>query len=1008
MGMNSDIASGSNSNTNIKDPVEEIMKSHFNSASAVYSDSQALPGEDIGAADISRQIEESQQMIMALTADYLAVYMIDPIADRAEVLKLDKVIKNRVDTIPESFSYSRMFKAYAENRILAEDREGFLNAVMPEALIRMFSSGRAKYELNYRIFADGEQKYYSGLFIRISKPEEPLKLIVGFRNIDDVIDIQKQTRNEGLYSAYTAVSDAYLSMHRVNVKKNTYSAIKTTDAIIRHTIPGSNRYDENVQSIIKGLAKEESYKSAMEFLDITTLNERMKGRIHLTIRFEGRIAGTCRLHFFKENEDESGNLEHVIFAVEVTDEDKFQSVFDVLARGFQNVFWINPKDGAARILKLDGYVTKGLEKENHKYNSFPYSVLLKQYIKDRVYEEDQQYLYDKLNIDKLREVFADRDEYIGNYRVQIDGRMHHYQYSYIRISNTDYLVAGFQNIDSIIEEHIEAEKKEKAKDEALRQQQEANQKEEQEHAEVISSLSTIYSTIFRADLDTHHYEVLTSVPLMGNVAGAVGRFDDVKEAIINAFMSEEHKAAMREFLDINTLSERLQGINTVATEYRNPDGRWFQARFIVKRRDEQGAVHEVLYVARDYTDEKEKELSQKRQLAQALEAAQQASKAKSTFLNSMSHDIRTPMNAIIGFTSLAQAHITEQKQVQDYLTKISTSGTHLLNLINDILDMSRIESGTVKLEEKPVHLPDFLKDLCTMIQGLVNAKNQSLIINMQDVIHEDVITDKLRLNQVLINIVGNAVKFTPSGGEIIVGLIEKNCSLNDCATYEFSVKDNGIGMSQEFIGHIFDTFSREHNSTVSGIQGTGLGMAITKNIVDMMGGDIQVESEEGKGSVFRVTINMRLAEEPVADEAAIQEAAAKNHDYSGRHVLLVEDNELNREIATAILEEMGMVVASVGDGDEAVAAIVNAEADKYDLVLMDIQMPKMDGYTATREIRTLRDNRKANIPIVAMTANAFYEDRQRAFASGMNGHIIKPISIKGIADALDTIFAGTT
>ena len=1008
MGMNSDIASGNNSNTNIKDPVEEIMKSHFNSASAVYSDSQALPGEDIGAADISRQIEESQQMIMALTADYLAVYMIDPIADRAEILKLDKVIKNRVDTIPESFSYSRMFKAYAENRILAEDREGFLNAVMPEALIRMFSSGRAKYELNYRIFANGEQKYYSGLFIRISKPEEPLKLIVGFRNIDDVIDIQKQTRNEGLYSAYTAVSDAYLSMHRVNVKKNTYSAIKTTDAIIKYTIPGSNRYDENVQSIIKGLAKEESYKLAMEFLDITTLNERMKGRIHLTTRFEGRIAGTCRLHFFKENEDESGNLEHVIFAVEVTDEDKFQSVFDVLARGFQNVFWINPKDGAARILKLDGYVTKGLEKENHKYNSFPYSVLLKQYIKDRVYEEDQQYLYDKLNIDKLREVFADRDEYIGNYRVQIDGRMHHYQYSYIRISNTDYLVAGFQNIDSIIEEHIEAEKKEKAKEEALRQQQEANLKEEQEHAEVISSLSTIYSTIFRADLDTHHYEVLTSVPLMGNVAGAVGRFDDVKEAIINAFMSEEHKAAMRDFLDINTLSERLQGINTVATEYRNPDGRWFQARFIVKRRDEQGAVHEVLYVARDYTDEKEKELSQKRQLAQALEAAQQASKAKSTFLNSMSHDIRTPMNAIIGFTSLAQAHITEQKQVQDYLTKISTSGTHLLNLINDILDMSRIESGTVKLEEKPVHLPDFLKDLCTMIQGLVNAKNQSLIINMQDVIHEDVITDKLRLNQVLINIVGNAVKFTPSGGEIIVGLIEKNCSLNDCATYEFSVKDNGIGMSQEFIGHIFDTFSREHNSTVSGIQGTGLGMAITKNIVDMMGGDIQVESEEGKGSVFRVTINMRLAEEPVADEAAIQEAAAKNHDYSGKRVLLVEDNELNREIATAILEEMGMVVASVGDGDEAVAAIVNAEADKYDLVLMDIQMPKMDGYTATREIRTLRDNRKANIPIVAMTANAFYEDRQRAFASGMNGHIIKPISIKGIAEALDTIFAGTT
>ncbi len=890
MGIDSNISVDS-TNIGIMDPVEHIMKEYFNSPSTTYRKATDSSDKDTDAADIDRQIKESQQMLMALTADYVAVYMIDPIADRADVLKLDGRIKARVSETPTSFSYSKLFKAYAANRILEEDREGFLSAVMTEALISRFSKERDKHELNFRIFADGRQQHYSGLFIRISKQEEPLRLIAGFRNIDDVIDIQKQTRNEGIYSAYTAVSDAYLSMHRVNVKKNTYSEIKTTDAIRRFELQDSNCFDDNVRSIIKGLAKEESYKTALDFLDITTLSERMKGRIHITTRFEGRIAGSCRFHFFKENDDAEGNLEHVIFAVEVTDEDKFQSVFDVLARGFQNVFWINPCDGTARILKLDGYVTKGLEKENHKYNSFSYEVLLKQYIKDRVYEEDRQYLYDKLNIDKLREMFADRDEYIGNYRVLIDGSIHHYQFSYSRISNTDYLVAGFQNIDSIIEEHIEAEKKERAKEEA-------HQREMQRQA-------------------------------------------------------QEHQ----------------------------------------------------------------------QQLALALEAAQQASRAKSTFLNSMSHDIRTPMNAIIGFTSLAQAHIDEQKKVQDYLSKISTSSSHLLSLINDILDMSRIESGTVKLDEKPVHMPEMLDDLHTMLQGLVNDKNQNLSIDMQDVVHEDVITDKLRLNQVLINIAGNAVKFTQPGGNIAIRLTEKPCDLKDCTTYQFSVRDNGIGMSKEFLGHIFDTFSREHNSTVSGIQGTGLGMAITKNIVDMMGGDIQVESEEGKGSVFTVTLNMRLAEEPVSaktldkaltadtavshstsDEDAKQEDTRKHLDYRGKRVLLAEDNELNREIATALLEEMGLEVDSVDDGDVAVAAIDKSAAGRYDLVLMDIQMPKMDGYTATREIRTLRNNKKANIPIVAMTANAFYEDRQKAFASGMNGHIIKPIDMKAIARTLDAIF----
>ena len=394
---------------------------------------------------------------------------------------------------------------------------------------------------------------------------------------------------------------------------------------------------------------------------------------------------------------------------------------------------------------------------------------------------------------------------------------------------------------------------------------------------------------------------------------------------------------------------------------------------------------------------------QQKEMALALAAAEQSNRAKTVFLNSMSHDIRTPMNAIIGFAALAQAHIDDTRQVQDYLKKINTSSTHLLSLINDILDMSRIESGTVKLEEKPIHIPDLLNDLRTMIQGLVNGRKQNLFIDIQDVRNENIMADKLRLNQVLINIVSNAIKFTPVGGDIMIRLVEKASSKANYATYEISIKDNGIGMSQEFLSHVFDTFAREHSATVSGIQGTGLGMAITKNIVDMMGGSIQVESQEGKGTKFVVTLSFRLPEPVKAVEQGVV-ATQEEYDFTGRRILLVEDNELNREIAATILKDMGIEVDTAEDGLEAVNIIHRAPEDKYDLIFMDIQMPKMDGYMATREIRTLKNNEKANIPIVAMTANAFEKDKRKAMESGMNGHIAKPLDIGIIKQTLAEVF----
>ncbi|MDE6659796.1 MAG: transporter substrate-binding domain-containing protein [Eubacterium sp.] len=386
-----------------------------------------------------------------------------------------------------------------------------------------------------------------------------------------------------------------------------------------------------------------------------------------------------------------------------------------------------------------------------------------------------------------------------------------------------------------------------------------------------------------------------------------------------------------------------------------------------------------------------------------LVAAQQANRAKTTFLNSVSHDIRTPMNAIIGFTTLAINHIESKETVHNYLDKIMTASNHLLNLINDVLDMSRIESGKVSIKEEEVSIHDLVQDLNTIVQSDIQAKQFDFSVDEKNITNEMIMCDKLRLNQVLLNLLSNAMKYTNAGGTIRFNIIQTASDANGYASYEFRIKDTGIGMSEEFLKHLFEPFEREQTSTVSGIQGTGLGLSITKTIIELMNGTVDVKSEVGKGTEFIVSFRFKSVEQVEKIESENDTAEETQETLEGKRILLVEDNLINQEIAKGILEDTGLIIDAVDDGTKAVETMQNVEAGTYELILMDIQMPIMDGYEATRQIRALEDPIKSTVPIVAMTANVFSDDEQKAIDVGMNGHITKPIDVVKLMDTLNGI-----
>jgi len=638
------------------------------------------------------------------------------------------------------------------------------------------------------------------------------------------------------------------------------------------------------------------------------------------------------------------------------------------------------------------------------------------------------------------------------------------------------------------------------------------------------------------DLEEDSYAYLSGAGPINTDIPMEGVYSDIIELHAADIIGDEAREAFRQFGQIETLRENLADKDSIVHEChvtRQGKEEWEHLTAVcLGRRD--GMPVRVLYVRQNATEQVRRQQEQTRTLQDALMQAQHANQAKTTFLSNMSHDIRTPMNAIIGFATIAASHMERTDQVKDCLQKILSSSNHLLGLINDILDMSRIESGKLQIHNQECNIPELMHNLVNIIQPQVKAKQLEMFIDTFEVVNEDVIADPLKLNQIFINLMGNAVKYTPAGGTVSFRISQHTTFKHGWGDYVFTVKDNGIGMSKEFVEHIFEPFERESTATRSGIQGAGLGMAITKNIVDMMGGEITVESEVGKGSTFTVRIPLQLQDmvkteehikelkglrslvvdndlnvcdsvskmlksiglcsewttsgreavyrarsaheegnpyhtyiidwqmpemsgietarkirgvvgedapiiiltaydwtdiEDEAKEAGVTAFCAKplfmsdlkaallaannldgkaaetetawtKTDYSGRRLLLVEDNELNREIAEVILTEAGFMIETAPDGTDAVAMVERSAEGYYDAVLMDVQMPVMNGYEATKAIRTLPRKDVKALPIIAMTANAMEDDKEAALKSGMNAHIAKPLDIELLMSVL--------
>ena len=1075
--------------------------------------------------DKQNQMDLSRAAIIALGGDFDYISAVDLETREEQIFKYNPAFMDLVPGWDQLKTYRDRMQVICNLFVHPSDRAAFLHDTDLAVLQETLTEESPCKIVNFRELFGSDIVYYQGKYILI-ETENGKGCVVGFRNVNT------ETRTKILQqSVEETISDDYECLLHVDFDSLQEDHYRISSQFSSR-IPGfeqETNYVTRTKLLADTLIHPEDQERFLAEVDPAVVSEKVRGSVPYYVEFRVLLDGEP--HWYQAKYvHHSAHRDHNCAVVGVTNIDEKMAqkarneellkqnlrIIEGVASNFASVLYVDLEDGSFTYHVVQANRREQYDKYAEGGRSFDEAIAA--YVKEEVYENEQASVLEACRLENIRARLTQETQFTETFRT-VDGDRA--KLSQIRVA----LVESKNGVPTAAAVGFSYDEEEVA----------MNYIDQRLRAE--------YEALYLIDLENNEYMRLQLTSHLNFERHLHGVFTKILPQYAKVVLPE-YREIWEKFVDLDFFREYLAEDDRRELVYQvsGAEIEWRRAVMQVIQR-KNGVATMFIWTFQRIDREQAEKLSlletiqkQHEALQQALEMAQSANKAKTVFLNNMSHDIRTPMNAIIGYTGLAASHIDSRELVTEYLKKIGQSSEHLLSLINDILDMSRIESGKMTLNEQEEDLSEVVHTIRSITQSGIAAKNINFLVDVFDVKDEFVVCDKLRINQVLLNVLSNAVKYTPAGGTVSFKVSEHPADTAGYAAYRFAIRDTGIGMSEDFLKTIFDPFTRERTSTVSGIQGTGLGMAISKNIVDMMGGRISITSEENVGTEVVVELDLKLAGEvreeaeealeklkglrglvvdddldacvsvskmlrdvsmrsewcssgkeavfraqtayeegdnfsvyiidwlmpdmngietarrirnvvgdfvPIIiltayDWAEIEEeahkagvtafvnkplflsdlkktlaaccdpdaaapAAEEKADYTGRKLLLVEDNEMNREIACEILEEYGFVIDTAEDGTIAVEKMEKAVPGQYDLILMDIQMPLMDGYEATRRIRAMADPAVAGIPIIAMTANAFEEDRQLALEAGMNEHIAKPIDIPKLMKTLGEI-----
>lgn len=1109
-----------------------------------------------GFRDITAERERREtlsNLIQALALSYQNVYAVNMDTNEAVCYRMNSTIKSRYGQEFAVGDYELNIKMYVENDVYADDRRLF-DKISTIAGVRKLLEGKTTHSFGYRVFRDGKISYFE---CQVVKPNDKRnEFAVGFKNVDEEKkqEIAQQKRIEEAFDAAEkankklryemaiagTLSKDYPDVVLLDLANDTATTIKRHGVIIEEDNRVQRRsYNKTWDNYVEKYVIEEDSEALKAAVSIPSVQSALRNSDEYVCSYRV-VYDDTGVHYFQAlfirmfsafsalSEDSQiilgfRNVDAIVEEERknIKIQEEQLNIIGALSQEYHSLFKIEADTGEISLYRTDG-VGMPPELMGKLMESSDYTSVLAKYIESFIVPEDRERIREATTLEVLAERVPEKGLYKLGYRRNLNGVISYFEMNVVKIADWSGHVTYIMGLRDV-------------NDEMQRQLKQAREFEAQ--SEIIEGLGSVYYSVLLVYPETDKVVTYRAAGEDGRaIAEYFRRHDHCWSKGIERY-SEEHisENSRAEFMEKLSLDYiRTHGEDYSLTYERNtPSGAvYLQARISYVREKNGGFV--TVVGTRNVDDIVKKERLQEAALQAAFDAAEAANKAKTDFLSNMSHDIRTPMNGIIGMTAIAATHIDDKERVQDCLQKISQASKHMLSLINEVLDMSKIESGKVDLIEEEFNLSNLVDNLLTMTSSQINAHGHKLSVNISGVTHEEVIGDSLRIQKVFTNLMSNAVKYTPDGGEIRFSITERPSGQAKVGCYEFIFEDNGIGMSEDFMDRIFEPFARASDSRVNKIQGTGLGMPISRNIVRMMGGDIKVESELNKGTRFTVTIYLKLQDtveiheekfidlnvlvadddemsldscctiledfgmkpdgvssgeqavkqvvkrheekrdyfaciidwkmpemDGIATTRAIRKAVGNDvpiiiisaYDWSdiepearaaganafiskplfrsrlaktfntlvgveekteqaaplvalnelnlsGKRVLVAEDNDLNAEIAEEILEMTGIEVERACDGAEAVDMVSAREDGYYDLIFMDIQMPHMNGYDATRAIRAMDRNYCKQVPIVAMTANAFAEDVQAAKTIGMNEHIAKPLDLNALAATL--------